>query len=118
MPLWEYAPWGLAGAGCVEALQFAAAISRTRDWPWRAPGAPSAFPLLVSIVLRLGVGTVLAMALGGSDQVSGQIGAFVSGVAAPVFIERILGQFSGGRSLTPTDPSSLANASAPALGPV
>ncbi|NYH54558.1 hypothetical protein HNR06_004147 [Nocardiopsis arvandica] len=111
MTLWEFALWGLAGAGCVEALEFAAAISRTRNWPWRAPGAPPAFPLLVSVVLRLSVGTVLAMALGGSDQIAGEIGAFVSGVAAPVIIERILSQVSRGQPLNSVDdPTSLTDA--------
>ncbi|GAB2506294.1 uncharacterized protein YjbI with pentapeptide repeats [Nocardiopsis aegyptia] len=39
----------------------------TRGWPWRAPGAPPAFPLLVSVVLRLSVGTIQAMVLTSAD---------------------------------------------------
>ncbi|ASO19562.1 hypothetical protein FHR81_000760 [Actinoalloteichus hoggarensis] len=86
---WEYAIWGLFGGFAVEGLEFSGAIRRTGDWPWRSPGEPGPLPLLASVVIRLGVGSGLAVAAGITGQVSGPFGALAIGVAAPLLVEQI-----------------------------
>ncbi|APU14101.1 MULTISPECIES: hypothetical protein [Actinoalloteichus] len=86
---WEYAVWGLFGGFAVEGLEFSGAIRRTGNWPWRIPGEPGPLPLLVSVLIRLGVGSGLAAAAGITGQVSGPFGALAIGVAAPLLVEQI-----------------------------
>jgi hypothetical protein len=44
---------------------------------------------VVSVMIRIGVGAVLAAASAGSGQVAGSLAAFGLGVAAPLVIERL-----------------------------
>ena len=92
MPLWECALWGLAGAAAVEGAEIFNAIRRTGELPWRHKQGPGAGAFLLSVVIRLGLGAVLATVLGASGQVGGPLGAFVTGLAAPMLIEKMLGQ--------------------------
>ncbi|AOS62799.1 hypothetical protein TL08_09920 [Actinoalloteichus hymeniacidonis] len=86
---WEYALWGLFGGFAVEGLEFSGAIRRTGTWPWRVPDEPGPLPLLVSVLIRLGVGSGLAAAAGIAGQVSGPFGALAIGVAAPLLVEQL-----------------------------
>lgn len=98
MPLWECALWGLAGAAAVEGAEIFNAIRRTYELPWRHKQGPAARPFLLSVVIRLGLGVLLATVLGASAQLGGPLGAFVSGLAAPMLIEKMLGQVEQGDS--------------------
>ncbi|WP_169747991.1 hypothetical protein [Pseudonocardia acaciae] len=73
----------------IEAVQFHGAIKRCKDFPWRVKGEPAAFPLLVSVLIRIGLGFGLALAASYSNQVSGPLGAIALGVAAPLVIEQM-----------------------------
>jgi len=77
------------GGFAVEGLEFAAAIRRTGTWPWRLRGEPGPLALVVSVIIRLAVGAVLAVACGTTGQISGPFGALAVGIAAPVLVERI-----------------------------
>lgn len=89
MTVTEYAVWGAFGGFAVEGLEFAAAIRRTGTWPWRLRGEPGPVALTVSVIIRLAVGAVLAVACGTTGQISGPFGALAVGIAAPVLVERI-----------------------------
>lgn len=89
MGVWIAAAWGLTGGLCVEALQLYARIHRTPKWNWRCPIDQGLAAFIISIVLRVGVGAVLAAAFAGSHQVSGPLAAFALGVGAPVVVERL-----------------------------
>jgi hypothetical protein len=89
---WECALWGLLGAASIEGAEIFQAIRRTRELPWQNKQGPGGKAFLVSVVIRLGLGAVLAMVLGASGQISGALGAFVTGLAAPVLIEKMLGE--------------------------
>jgi hypothetical protein len=92
MTVWEYVMWGFFGGFAVEGLEFAGAIRRVGDWPWRQPGEPKPLPLVVSVLIRLAVGAGLAAAAGSTGQVSGPFGAVAVGVAAPLMIEQLARQ--------------------------
>jgi hypothetical protein len=92
MTAWAYAMWGFFGAFAVDGLEFAGAIRRVGDWPWRWPGEPGPLPLAVSVVIRLLVGAGLAAAGGTTDQVTGPFGALAMGVTAPLLIEQLARQ--------------------------
>lgn len=86
--LWQCALWGLFGGAAVEGLEWAAAMRRGR-WPWNKK--VKAGPLLVSVVIRLGVGSGLAAAVGASGPIS-VLSAVSVGVAAPLIIEKVAQQ--------------------------
>ncbi len=88
MTWWQFLLWGAFGGMAVEAVEFYGAIRRTGDWPWQQPGEPRLGPLLVSVVIRVGLGAGLAAAASHS-QVSGPLGAIAIGVSAPLLIEQM-----------------------------
>ena len=96
MPLWECALWGLAGAAAVEGAEIFNAIRRTHELPWQHKRGLGPGPFLLSVVIRLGLGVLLALVLGASGQLGGPLGAFVAGLAAPMLIEKMLGQVEQG----------------------
>ena len=89
MSPWVYALWGAFGGLSVEAVQFYGAIRRTGKWPWEIKGEPRPLALFVSVVIRVGVGFRLALAAVKTGQVSGPLGVFAVGVAAPLLIEQM-----------------------------
>lgn len=106
----EYALWGLFGGFAIEGLEFSAAIRRTGSWPWKQEGEPSCAMLLVSVIIRLGIGAGLAVAAGLTGQISGPLGAVAIGVAAPLFIEQLAGQVTVNSSGSPVAIESTSNA--------
>lgn len=101
----EYAIWGFFGGFAVEGLEFAGAIRRTGDWPWRLPNEPGLLPFAVSVLIRLVVGAGLAVAAGSTGQISGPFGALGVGVAAPLLIEQLARQIP--RQFPPATTKSL-----------
>lgn len=89
MNMWAAAAWGLAGGFCVEALELYVRIRRTPKWNWRQPIPQGMAAFAVSVLVRLGVGAVLAAATAGSRQISSPLAAFGLGVAAPLVIEKL-----------------------------
>lgn len=85
----EYALWGLFGGFAVEGLEFAAAIRKTGQWPWRLEDEPTFAMFMCSVVIRLAVGAGLAAAAGIAHQVNGPFGALAVGVAAPLVVEQL-----------------------------
>jgi hypothetical protein len=73
----------------VEVFQFSNAIYRAGVWPWRANGEPGPLLLLVSVIIRVGLGFVLAAVFVSTGQVSGPIGVLIVGTAAPLLIEQL-----------------------------
>ena len=100
----QLALWGLAGGFAVEGLELVAAIRRTRGWPWRVDGEVGLGPYLLSVVLRLAISAVLAMALGANGQVSGPAGALMIGITAPLIVEKAF------RQVVPTAPGDAPQA--------
>jgi len=83
---------GMVGAGAVESLQFYGAARHARRWPWRGRDRPDEArftPLLLSVVIRLFAGGLLAWAAGMSHQIAGVFGATLTGMAAPLFIQQV-----------------------------
>lgn len=98
--------WGAFGGLAVEALQFYSVLRRTGGWPWKTVGELDPGPLVMSVVIRVGVGLGLAAAAGDTGQIAGPLGAIAVGVAAPLLIEQMAQQ------LPASDvPSSSANLS-------
>ena len=92
MMWWEYAACGALGGLAVEATQFYRAILRFKVWPWEVKGE-SALPVLAaSVVIRVGLGIIAAFVMGTAGTVSGVLGIFGVGVAAPLIIEQIMRQ--------------------------
>lgn len=82
---------GAAGGLTIELLVFYRAIGRARGLPWKKdpdnePGPPA---LLAALLSRMVIGGVLAWVFGASGQVSGVLGAFTTGVAADLLIDRL-----------------------------
>jgi len=94
MPLWECARWGIFGALAIEGADTFGVIRRTGKLPWTAKQGPTAKVYSFSVAIRLGLGAVLAVVLGASNQLTGPLAAFTVGLAAPVFIERIFQRFN------------------------
>jgi hypothetical protein len=103
---WDAALWGILGAFAVEGMEFVRAIRRVGGWPWRWPGEPGPAPFVVSVMIRMGVGAILAAAAGTTNQVSGPFGALAIGVGAPLLIEQL-----SGVSPTPDPPTRRSQAS-------
>jgi hypothetical protein len=87
LAVWAAALWGLAGGLCVEALELYARIKRAREWSWSKPIPQGRAAYWTSVVIRAGVGALLAAAAAASDQVSGAFAALGLGVAAPLVVE-------------------------------
>lgn len=92
LPVWEAVAWGLAGGLCVEALELYAHIRRVQKWSWRRPIKQGMAAFLVTLVIRGGLGSVLAAAAAASGQISGAFGALALGVAAPLILEKLAKQ--------------------------
>lgn len=74
----------------VEALDLYRQIhARNRKWSWRRPIPLGLAAFLVSVLIRAGVGVVVAGAFAASNQVSGAIGALALGVGAPLVVEKL-----------------------------
>jgi hypothetical protein len=89
MNIWVATGWGLAGGLCVEGLELYTSIRSAPNWNWRKPISQGLMAYLVSVMIRVGVGAVLAAASTGSGQVSGPLAALGLGTAAPVLIEKL-----------------------------
>lgn len=89
MGLIEAAVWGLSGGVCVESLELYARIRRTPRWNWRQPIPQGMTAFVISVVIRVGVGAVLAAASASSGQVSSSLTAFGLGIGAPLVIEKL-----------------------------
>jgi len=61
LSLWDHALWGAFGGVAVELL---AAIKRVKKFPWKVKGEIGLGPFLFTVVVRLGLGAGLAVALG------------------------------------------------------
>jgi hypothetical protein len=112
MAAWQYAMWGLFGGFAVEGLEFAAAIRRIAGWPWQQPNEPGLLPLMVSVVIRLVIGSGLAIAAGTSGQISGPFGALAVGAAAPLLVEQLARQIPQ-TTITPISPANLPTPNRP-----
>ncbi|MCP2164223.1 hypothetical protein [Goodfellowiella coeruleoviolacea] len=109
----EYAAWGLFGGFAVEGLEFSTAIRRNKGWPWQNDNGIGPLPLLISVIIRLGIGSGLATAAGLSDQVSGPFGALAVGIAAPLLVEQLARQIP----LNPTPPPETPPTGQPPAAP-
>lgn len=94
--LWAYALWGLFGGFAVEGLEFAGAIRRTGNFPWREEGEPDLAPFAVSVIVRLAISAGLSTAVAASNQVSGAFGAVTIGAGAPLIFQQIVRQAASG----------------------
>jgi hypothetical protein len=56
---WQYALWGLAGAGAARAVNCAEAIPRVKGPPWRFPYGPGGGMYLLAVVLHCFVALVV-----------------------------------------------------------
>lgn len=92
MTWWEYALWGGLGGLAVEATQFYRAIRRFKVWPWEVKGEAEPSVLAASVVFRVGLGIIAALVIGKAGTVSGVLGIFGVGVAAPLIIEQLMRQ--------------------------
>jgi hypothetical protein len=88
MPVLIAVLWGLLGGAAVEGLQFVADGRRARGWPWRSKKSPSKGFYLAAMIIRVGVGGIVAGALGASAQIDTAVAALLAGVSAPVLVER------------------------------
>lgn len=87
----EAALWGLFGGFAVEGLDLYGAVRRRGCWPWRArgPREVGAAGYLVAELIRLIIGSGLALASAESSQITTPMGAFAVGIAAPLIVERL-----------------------------
>lgn len=89
MPVQEAVWWALVGSGLIEASDLYSAIHASRGFPWKRRGHLELRPYLVSVLIRLTVGTGLTAALAATSQVATATSAFAVGVAAPKILEQI-----------------------------
>ena len=82
----QAALWGLLGGFCTEGLQLWQAVQRARG-KWPPEKRNPAFA--VAEIIRLTAGAGVAAAFGSSGQVTGALGAFTFGVAAPLIVEQL-----------------------------
>lgn len=89
----EAAVYGALGSACVEMLDY---INMARRQP-KTPKARKTSPFdeygtanyIVSVVLRLVIGAIVAGALGASDQLPSVMMALGTGISAPLIIEQV-----------------------------
>lgn len=70
-------------------LDFCAVVGRIGDFPWNARKKLRAGPYLAATIVRLLLGSGLAIAMAQSSLVSSALGAISIGVAAPLIIEKL-----------------------------
>lgn len=86
--------WGIFGGLAVEALEFQRAMHRAAGVPWRNKDGtrnltePGPGALVLSALIRMGIGGGLAAAASASEQVSSPLAAIAIGVAAPLIIRK------------------------------
>jgi len=93
---WQYLAWGACGGLVVEALELGPAVRRAGGRLWRVPGEPDLPALITSVLVRLLLSMLAAVAAGLGHQVNGPAGAVAVGVAAPLLLE-LLAQAVAGR---------------------
>jgi hypothetical protein len=86
---WLYALYGACGGLALEAIQFSGAIRRTGNFPWETKGEPGPLPLFVSVVIRMGVGYLLAFAAVQSWREPMPLAVIAIGIAAPLLVEQM-----------------------------
>ena len=91
MTWFEAALWGLFGGFAVEGLDLYGAVRRRQCWPWqvRGPREVGAAGYVVAELVRLAIGSGLALALAQSEQITTAFGALAVGIAAPLIVERL-----------------------------
>jgi hypothetical protein len=92
MTWWLFVICGALGGASVEAVQLLDAKERLKQWPWHVQGEASATMFTVAGVIRITLGAVVAFVAGSSGQVNGAFGAFATGIAAPLVVQKILAQ--------------------------
>ena len=90
--------WGLCGAAAVEGLDLYKAIRRIKGYPWRHPDEVPLGPYLLSVVIRVGLGVVVAGVCAASSQIGGPAGALAAGYASPKLLEQLARLPSTGRN--------------------
>jgi hypothetical protein len=87
--MWQYALWGLVGAGANVGVVFLEASRRVKGWPWASPNGPGGGVYAASVLINLGIasGTTAAVATAGMI-VNGMM-AFGVGAAAPAVVKKI-----------------------------
>jgi hypothetical protein len=89
---WQYLAWGACGGLAVEVLEFSRAARRVGGRLWRVPGEPDLAALIASVLVRLLLSMLVAVATGLGHQVNGPAGAVAVGVAAPLLFELLAAQ--------------------------
>jgi hypothetical protein len=89
MEWWQAVIWGAAGGVLVEGSELYAAIRRVGDYPWHRRGEPDLGPFVVSVLIRVGIGAVLAPAFSATGQVGTPLSAVLLGISAPLVIEKL-----------------------------
>jgi hypothetical protein len=90
--IWQACLWGLLGAALVEGLELYQAIRAERGFPWAFRGQLKLAPYLIALILRLGLGTGLAVAFAASHQITGPLAAVTVGIAAPKILKGLARQ--------------------------
>ena len=85
-PWWVYFLWGVLGGFLVDGLE-AAKLLKQDVTHWKTFATPG---YITAELLRLLIGGILALGLGLGRQIDAPLGALISGIAAPVIIERYL----------------------------
>ena len=101
MTAWEAALWGAGGSLALEVIEFCTAVRACRGWPWQKEDEPDFGPYVVSVFLRVLLGTGLASAMGKSGDICTPIACFMTGMAAPVIVAEKLGS-AAKKVLTPS----------------
>ena len=87
--MWQYALWGAAGAAANTAVVFLEATTRSKGWPWRQPNGPGGGVYLVSVLLHVLIGGVVASAAVEATLISNAALAFGLGTVAPVVVKKL-----------------------------
>lgn len=96
-PDWgKFAFWGMAGGIAVLGLEFWTSV---RALDGHLPERCKRIPYWVGEAVRVAIGGILAVALGGASQVTAPLGALTVGVATPLVIARLT------ESLPPFNPN-------------
>jgi flagellar biosynthesis/type III secretory pathway ATPase len=86
------AAWGALGGAAIEAYDMFRAIRATGSFPWGYKDKPpyTAATWVISAILRIGIGAVVAAAAVAGGQVAGVYAAFGLGATGPVALGRLL----------------------------
>jgi hypothetical protein len=93
---WQYLAWGACGGLAVEVLELSRATRRAGGRLWRVPGEPDLAALIASVLVRLLLSMLAALAAGLGHQVNGPAGAVAVGAAAPLLFELLAAQVVAG----------------------